>query len=338
LISFNVLHLSKVNVPHYPKRITARVCLLGVALGLAACGSKEVEKPVGQIAAKVNSGEISVHQLNYVLTRTGASAGSPETAPQVRREILDKLIDQELAVEKAVEKKLDRSPEVHMAIESARREILARAYIEQITAAIVKPTIQEAKKYYSENPQLFAERRIYSIQEIVLPATAEVSGELRSMLDSGKSMEDIASWLKGKDIKFAAGSATRAAEQIPLELLPKIHPLKVGQGLILQSPKSITVMRLVASQSAPVAEDVALPRIQQFLGNQRAAEAAKQELKTLKDNAKITYTGEFADKPGGTASPPTAKGTEDSSNNTGAPRSSESATNVALEKGIAGLK
>ena len=41
-----------------------------------------------------------------------------------RREVLDRLVDQELAVEKAIEKKLDRSPEVLLALENARREIL----------------------------------------------------------------------------------------------------------------------------------------------------------------------------------------------------------------------
>ena len=306
------------------KENTFRLSLLGavLVLGLAACGSKDVEKPASQIAAKVNSGEISVHQLNYVLTRTGVSAASPEVAPKIRREILDKLVDQELAVEQAVEKKLDRSPEVIMAIESARREILARAYIEQITAAMAKPTIDEAKKYYSEHPQLFSERRVYNIQEIVLPATTGVADELRSMLDSGKSMEDIANWLKGKDIKFAAGTATRSAEQIPLELLPKIHPLKVGQGVILQSPQSVTVMRLAAAQSAPVAEEAALPRIQQFLGNQRAAEAAKQEFKTLKAKAKITYMGEFADAASVASQPAATTVAERGGNNTGAVKSS----------------
>jgi EpsD family peptidyl-prolyl cis-trans isomerase len=339
LINFNVLHLSKVNIPQYPKRITSRVCLLGVALGLAACGSKDVEKPVGQIAAKVNSGEISVHQLNYVLTRTGASNASPEIAPKIRREVLDKLIDQELAVEKAVEKKLDRSPEVLMAIDSARREILARAYIEQVTGGTSKPTVDEAKKYYSENPQLFSERRIYNIQEIVLPAAAGVSDELRSMLDSGKSMEDIANWLKSKDIKFAAGSATRPAEQLPLELLPKIHPLKVGQGLVIQGPQSVTVMRLAGSQSAPVSEEAALPRIQQFLGNRRTSEAAKQELKALKDKAKITYMGEFSDSSTSAASQSApASVSERGSDNSSTAKASGSATDIAVEKGIVGLK
>ena len=64
-----------------------------------------------------------------------------------------------------------------LALENARREILARAYVEQITAGEPKPTIEEAKKYYAENPSLFAERRIYNIQEIVLPATAGIAAE-----------------------------------------------------------------------------------------------------------------------------------------------------------------
>jgi hypothetical protein len=221
-----------------------------------------------------------------------------------------------------------------MSIENARREILARAYVEQIAAAMDKPTVDDAKKYYAEHPQLFAERRIYNIQEIVLPATPGIANELRELLNAGKSMEDIANWLKGKGIKFAGGSATRPAEQIPLELLPKIHPLKVGQGLLMEGPQSITVMRLAASQSVPISEDVALPRIQQFLGNQRTAEAAKQELKALKAKAKITYMGEFSDTGGSATSQaatvPTAAPAADAV--------ASKTVDTAVEKGVAGLK
>lgn len=319
-------------------RLAFPILYLSLALGLTACGNKEAEKekPASQIAAKVNSGEISVHQINYILSRTNTGSATPEAVPKIRREILDRLVDQELAVEQAVEKKLDRSPDVLMAIENARREILARAYVDQLTAALDKPTVDEAKKYYAEHPQLFAERRIYNIQEIVLPITnSGIADQLRELLDGGKSMEDIATWLKGKDMKFATGSATRSAEQIPLELLPKIHPLKVGQGLILQGPQSITIMRLAASQSVPVSEEIALPRIQQFLGNQRASEAAKQEFKALKAKAKITYMGDFADTANSATSqtppsPAVARATD-----TSTPKST---ADVAVEKGVAGLR
>ncbi|MEO8992421.1 MAG: EpsD family peptidyl-prolyl cis-trans isomerase [Nitrosospira sp.] len=311
------------------KTILLSISSLVLTLALGACSSKDAEKPASQIAAKVNSGEISVHQINYILSRAGANAGTPETAPKIRREILDKLIDQELAVEQAVARKLDRSPDILMAIENARREILARAYIEQATAEIAKPTADEAKQYYVDNPQLFAERRIYNIQELVVPVTAGVETELREMLGTGKSMESIANWLKDKEIKFGAGSATRSAEQIPLELLPKIHPLKVGDGLIIQGPQSITVMRLAAAQSVPIPEATALPRIQQFLGNQRKTEAAKQELKGLKEKAKITYMGGFSETDTGMAS-----------QSAGAPSVSavKSDSDIGIEKGVAGLK
>ena len=87
-----------------------------------------------------------------------------------------------------------------------------------------------------------------------------------------------------------------------------------------------------------MSEEVALPRIQQFLGNQRASEAAKQELKTLKSTAKITYMGEFAERTAGTAPPPATKMTESSLNNADTPKPSEPTANASLEKGIAGLK
>lgn len=272
-----------------------RFILLIPLIFMACSKDSEKEKPATQIAAKVNAGEISVHQINYVLSRTNVGTNTPEAIPKIRKEILNRLVDQELAVEQAIEKKLDRSPEVLMAIENARREILARAYIEQITAGLAKPTPDEAKKYYAEHPQLFAERRIYNLQEIAVLPTAGVVGELRELVSGGKSLEDIANWLKNKDIKFSARAVTRPAEQIPLELLPKIHPLQVGQGLLIESPQAITIMRLAGAQLAPVSEEVALPRIQQFLGNQRATEAAKQELKELKAKAKIAYMGEFAE-------------------------------------------
>lgn len=315
-------------------RIALPILAFTLLFGLSACGSKDEKKPASQVAAKVNSEEISVHQINFVLGRSNNAAIPPEQAPRVRREILDKLIDQQLAVDRAIEIKMDRKPEVQMAIEAARREILSRAYLEQIASALPKPTPEEAKKYIAEHPQLFAERRIYNIQEIVLPASSNTTANLREMVTAGKSMDDIANWLKSKDIKFSGGSATRSAEQIPLDLLPKVHALKDGQGLLLENAQNITVMRLAASQSAPVTEDVAIPRVQQFLGNQRAGEAAASKLKELKADAKITYMGEFAES---AAAPKTAETPAVAPATKPAPADKKPAS-TNLEKGVAGLK
>lgn len=305
---------------------TLTVLAFAMVFGLTACGDKGGKKPASQVAAKVNSEEISVHQVNFMLGRVASGAVSAEQAPKVRREILEKLVDQQLAVEQALEKKLDRSPNVLMALDAARRDILARAYIEQLATTAGKPTDESIKKYYADHPALFAERMVYSLQEIVLPADTGVAGPLREMVDAGKSMDEVANWLKGRGIKFVTGSATRPAEQIPLNLLPKVHALKDGQSLVIETPQNTTILRVIASQPAPVNEAAAQARIQQFIGNQRAGEVVSEEMQQLRAKAKIVYQGEFA----GADVPPAAAATPVPQN--------DASKSKAIEKGVAGLK
>lgn len=310
----------------HPLRTIALACAL--ALGLAACGNKDDKKVSTQVAAKVGSEEISVHQINQVLSRTPAAANGAQNVQALGREVLEKLIDQQLAVDQATENKLHRSPEVVAQIEAARRDILARAYIQQITSSTPKPSADETKKYFADNPALFSERRIYNVQEIVVPTAARVADLLRPLASAGRPLEEAANLLKGKNIQFGGGSATRAAEQIPLEVLPRIHALKDGQSTLIETPQTITLLRVVSSQSAPVAQDAALPRIEQFLVNQRASEAVAANLKQLRANTKITYMGEFANAP---ATPAASADPAPAAPATAPAKST-------IEKGVAGLK
>jgi EpsD family peptidyl-prolyl cis-trans isomerase len=264
------------------------------SLAVTGCGKKEdqAKKPSTQVVAKVDSEEISVHQLNAVLSK--ATGISQENVGQAKWEILGKLVEQQLAVNKAVEHRLDRKPEVLMAIEGAKREILARAYLQELAAAQTKPTSEEVRAYYAEHPELFAQRRIFRLQELTLPKNDGLMLALRDKVASSKNMEDIAAWLKNQNVPFKAGGGIRAAEQLPLEILPKVHALKDGQIALIPTNEGNIVVRLTGSQTQAVDETQASPRIQTFLANQRAAEAVQRDMKALKEKAKIEYLGEFA--------------------------------------------
>ena len=265
------------------------------SMAVTGCGKKEeqqAKKPATQVVAKVDSEEISVHQLNAVLSK--ASGLSQENVGQAKWEILGKLIDQQLAVTKAVERKLDRKPEVMMAIDGAKREILARAYLQELAAAQVKPTADEVRTYYAEHPELFAQRRIYKLQELALPKNDELLPALQEKVAASKNMEEIAVWLKERNIPVKPGGGVRAAEQLPLETLPKVHALKDGQIALIPSNEGMIVIRVMGSEIQPVDETQAAPRIQTFLTNQRSTEAIQREMKALKEKAKIEYLGEFA--------------------------------------------
>ncbi len=321
--------------------LTLTTLATAVLLGLAGCGSKDAKPAATQVAAKVGSEEISVHQINQVLQRTPAASQNPQA---VSRAVLEKLIDQQLVVDQATEAKLHRSPEVVAQIEAARRDILARAYMQKLAGSLPKPGPEEVKKYFADNPQLFTERRIFALQEIVVPksqANTAALAEANALLSSGRSFDDIAAALGAKGIVYTTGSATRAAEQIPLDLLGRLHAVKDGQSTVVDTAQTLTLVRVNSSQLSPVAEAAALPRIEQFLANQRASDAAAAEVKRLRASTTITYMGEFAQPASGATAAAPSGGPAAAATAVSAPEVAPAPVDSiksAIERGVSGLK
>jgi EpsD family peptidyl-prolyl cis-trans isomerase len=298
-------------------------------LSLSACGQHGDKVAASQVAAKVDGEEISVHQINQVLATTNTAGATAQAVQGMSREVLEKLIDQQLAIEQANEKKISRTPEVVAQIEASKRDILARAYLQQLISALPKPTPEEVKKYYTDHPQLFAERRIFNLQELAVPTQDGLAEQLDGLASSGKSMDDVVAWLKSHDYKFNGGSTTKAAEQLPMDLLEKMQQLKDGQNLVVKTPQSLTLIHLVSSKSVPVDEVNASPRIAQFIANQRANDAVSTNMKALRKAAKVEYVGDFAKDPAAVAA--AAAAAASAADATAQPKST-------LEKGVAGLK
>lgn len=275
-----------------------------LAMMLAGCGDKKGGDKASQTAAKVNKEEITVHQINFVLQRQQGL--KPEQAEAASRQVLERLIEQELAVQKAQDLKLDRDPRVVQQVEAAKREILARAYVERTGEAVAKPTAEEITAYYNAKPALFKERRIYSLQELTIEAKPEQLDGLRAKLQSAKNMGEFVEYLKANDFRFSGNQAVRAAEQLPLSALDRIASLKDGDSVLSQSPNGLQVLFLVGSRSQPVSEEQAKPAIEQFLTNQRKAELVQKDMKALRDVAKVEYVGKFAEGAPGAASAPAA--------------------------------
>lgn len=284
------------------RTLTTLACALLLAAGLSSCGRDDKPKTT-QVAAKVNGEEISVHQINSLLAKTPNL--TPEAAEKVRSEVLEKLIDQGLMYAQARSKKLDRTPEVVAAIEAAKREIIARAHLEQLLSTLPKVTEQEVKDYYASNKPLFAERRIYTLEELSVDANPEILPKLKEMVDS-KSLDELAAALNALGAQARKGAATRAAEQIGLDLLPQLAQVKDGDKALIIGNKNYLVVHVLSSKSEPISAEQAAPKIAQFLQTQRVQKAAADETKRLRGAAIVEYQGDFA-KPAAAAAPAAAK-------------------------------
>lgn len=314
-------------------RIGLSALTMAIALTMAGCGDKkdEKEKAATQVAAKVNSDEITVHQLNFELSKMGNL--SPEQAKQAANQVLKSMVDQQLLVQKAIEDKVDRDPQVVQTLEAARRQILAQALIQKVTANQAKPTDAEIADYYAKNPALFGERRIYRLQEINVQVTPGNVEAVKAQLQQTKNLNDFVAWLKAQNIPARAGQSTKAAEQLPLELLPKLHQLKDGQAMTFAVPGALNILIVGGSQSQPLTPEKAKPMIERYLDNAKKRVVAEEELKKIKEKAKVEYLGEYAEA--GKVAPVAQPAPAAPAATTQAPGGADAG---AMEKGVSGLK
>jgi EpsD family peptidyl-prolyl cis-trans isomerase len=266
---------------------------VAAAVLLGGCGEKpaSTKEPL-QVAATVNKAEITVHQINSTLART-AAGGSGDQVKGASAELLERLIDEELLVQRAVDRKLDRRPEVLHLLEAARRQVLAQAALGETTASIAKPTAQQVSAFYAEHPDLFAQRRVYRVREVAVTASGEQVKVVEGLAEKARSMNEFVAALKAQGIVFADAASTKPAEQIALQLLPRLARLKDNQWLVVPGAAGPALVQVLESQIAPVSEKQATPFIEQYLMNQEKLRVAQAEVKRLRAAAKIQYVGDF---------------------------------------------
>lgn len=274
--------------------LTPSLLLVALTFALGACGEKGGGAKSGtQVVARVNGEELSVHQLNFQMSQLAQVSEAQAKAASMQA--LERLVDRQLLLQKSVEAKLDRDPRVLQALDNSRREILAQAYIEHQMAGASKPSEREMKDFFTKNPELFEKRRIYRLQELAVMAGKDKLAEIEAGMKTVSNITEIARWLKQKDYKYSVSMNMRTAEQLPLELLPRLSRMKDGEIMVIASQNSVNIVVMAGSQEQPLTLEKATPQIEQYFLGKRKSEIAKQQMEMLRKGARIEYLGEFAD-------------------------------------------
>ena len=323
-----------------------KIALIVPALMLVMAGCskhEEASKGGSQVVAKVNGSEITVHQLNFALSKVGKLDQSQVKAASEK--VLQQMVDLELLKQKAIDAKLDRDPNVLQVLEATRQQVLAQAYMQKVASKQAAPSEDEIKKFYDTHPELFSERNVYVIQEFAVKDGNERACDIEAGINAAKTGDDIAKWLKDNNFMFSANASRKAAEQLPLELLKKMNTLKAGDTLVVKSPQALVLLFLAKVDRQPVDLEKAKPVIQQFLVNSNQQTLIKNEVAALRKEAKVEFLGDFSkmtlDSSATVPATPAAKPDTDKSEAPLASPASEATPqpthNQAIEKGLSGL-
>ena len=281
------------------EKMTNRARVGAVAMAailLAACGQKKDVAPTdtagSEAVAKVNGDELTAAQLAIALLKQRGMR--PDAGDAASKQVLDQLIDEEIVAQKAVAAKLDKDPKVVAQIEAARRDILARRFLESAADTAAKPADDAVQKFYDGRQALFAQRKVYTLQRVDIQAPDDRRTEVDAHVQSLKTSAELTDWLKSQKLAFTTKQEQDAAEQLPPVVLDKVAAMKEGQSIVVPSQAGVSALTLIASAAAPKSLADARPAIEQFLANQGRREVIMNLQKTIRDGAKVEYQGRFA--------------------------------------------
>lgn len=273
-------------------RISFLAAIASLSMLLSAC---EQPATTGKdtVAAKVGGEIISTAELDRAVARLDKLNGA-ETR-QARGRVLEALIDQHLVSNAAKQAKLDQAPDVAMAMQQAQRQVLVEAYMEQLFKNLADPADTEIQDYYARHPELFAQRKVYRVQELELQLDPARVAEVEAQLKQSPTLSDFSAWLSEHGIEGRTGMAVKPAEQIPAAMLAQLANMKEGQVVVVPvGGNRVSVLQLQGSQPQPVTLEQARAAIKRVLVGEKRKTLLEAEVKKLRASGKIEYSSGFA--------------------------------------------
>lgn len=283
------------------RRLAAGLAVLSMG-ALMACSKSGGGASASQVVAKVNDQEISIHQVQAMVEAQPKLV--QQLGEQTSERVLDSLIEQELAAQAAKQVGLDQTPAVVQTLVLSQREVLARAYQDQLASKAPMPNDRDVEQYYQSHPELFEKRRLYRLQEVAISAPAAELAELKVQVQSAKSVDAVNALLQKSGLSQSARQSDQWAESVPMNLLKQLAGKQAGESVWVDRPdgSGAVVVSIVSTEAGPVALAQARSAIREAVWALRRKQAVQEGMKVLREQAKITRQAVGASRPASSGS------------------------------------
>jgi EpsD family peptidyl-prolyl cis-trans isomerase len=271
------------------------LALAGVALlALAACG-KDDKTPTGQVVATVDGIEITASELNSEIALLPNRGGD---APKklVESVALARIIERKMLAEEATKLKLDKNPQFLLAKERTEEGLLVQALQASIQQKVTATPRESAQKYVAENPQIFGDRKIFTIDQIQFLRPANID---QLPLKEAKTMADVERVLIDANIEYRRAPQQLDSLTVNPKLTAEIVRLSTASSepfMFADQPAGapapiIYVNSVTSTQTKPFTGEKAISYAQDILQRQEIQKRLAAELKRVQDayKPKIVY-------------------------------------------------
>ena len=216
-----------------------RKCLLPAAfacLTVGGCHGPGSKAPTGQVVAIVGGQEVTIRELNAELN--GSLPSDPKQLRAVKQAALRSVIIRKLLAQQAEREKLQKTPEFALQKQRLTEVILARDLQSRLAASVPQPSDEEVQSFMSAHPDLFAQRRVYSIDQI--QAQGPIAQTVLKAALPLKTLEDVNALLGKNGIQSERRTVQLDAARVQPRLAETIAKLAPNDILIIPEPESVS--------------------------------------------------------------------------------------------------
>jgi peptidyl-prolyl cis-trans isomerase C len=257
--------------------------IAAVAVCILASGCQR--KAEGQTVAVVNGKEITIPDLNFALQQMQV----PETADKsvVRSQALDKLVDRQLLADQARKEGIDKTPEFLNRERQGDEDLLISMLAARRMNTSQLPSDREVQAYISANPQMFANRQVWDLDQIGY-ATPKDPAILKGIQDA-HSMDALIAVLQAHKVPFARQKNRLDTGVMPAEVYAKITAVPAGDPFVVPVGDKSIASVILNKEDHPLIGDQAKPAAVATMRKTQTAKSLQDLLKSLKSSAKIEY-------------------------------------------------
>lgn len=287
----------------------ARIAAGLIVVALVGGCDRSKDTPKGQVVATVNGDDITIHELNSELALARAPAEVPrKTVEQV---VLARVIERKMLADVARERGLDKNPNFILAKRRVDDGLLVQALESDIARKVPATTREAAEKYIETHPDQFAQRKVYTIDQIQFLRPANVAS---LGLEPAKTMADVAQVLTTAKIEFRRNTATVDALTVNPALVAEIGKILARNPqevfMFADQPQGapapvMYVNKVVDTKIVPFTGEPAITAAQQVLQRENIQKVGMTNLAAFKKaaDAKIKYAAGYGPPPAPKAAP-----------------------------------
>jgi len=265
------------------------LALVAVVAALSGCQ----KKVGGQVAATVNGEEITQIQLNGALRGVSPAALTNAKDKQAAiNGVLQQLVDRQILVQQAKADGVDKQPEYAVELQKLQDELTIRMLAAKVAQDIPKADDGAVVKFIGDNPQMFAARQLYALDQIGFPIPKDKA--VLTALQPAHTLDAIIAVLNANHITFNRGKGQLDSATLPPEVIKHIASLPAGEPLIMPQNGQVVVAVVTGTSAAPVGDEQAKGIATNMLREKAVREAMDARLNQGRLTAKVSYGPGFA--------------------------------------------